>query len=295
MCIIYIVSHVFRTCVYIDRVNNGVNPFLTYFRIIIMYIYFGDYMVYVDLLFMQDLFINYVILYGIGILLNRITKFTKILLSSVIGTIPLIFLFCNFNSYTINIITFIFSIVMVVVSFDYKDIIYTIKNIIYLYLISTFLAGGMYLINTNFLPQINSYLFNMIILISLSPIITYIYIKSIDKIKLNSSNFYIVDIYLKDKPKITVNAFLDTGNKLIDPYTKKAIILVSKRIIGGLGMPLLVPYNTICEHGLLECYTVVKIYIHDIGYRRRVLIGLIDDIGIEGADCILNQRLLERI
>ena len=129
----------------------------------------------------------------------------------------------------------------------------------------------------------------------LSPIVTYIYIKSIDKIKLNSSNYYLVDIYLKDKPKITVNAFLDTGNKLIDPYSKKAIVLVSKKKIRVLNNPLLVPYNTISEHGLLECYSVLKIYIHKVGYRRKVLIGLIDEVGIEGADCILNSKLLERI
>ena len=261
-----------------------------------MYIYLGDKMIYIDLLFLQDLLINYVILYTTGIILNRITKFKKIFLSSLVGTISLIFLFCNLNNYTIGLISFAFSLIMSIIAFSYKDIIYTIKNAIYMYLISVFLAGSIYLINTNYLPQINNYLLNIIILIILSPVITYIYIKSIDKIKLNRSNYYHVDIYLKDKPKITVNAFLDTGNKLIDPYTKKAIIIISKnRIIGKLGNPILVPYNTIDNHGLLKCYTVEKIYIDKVGYKTKVLIAPINEIGIEGADCILNQKLLERI
>ena len=38
-----------------------------------------------------------------------------------------------------------------------------------------------------------------------------------------------------------------------------------------------------------------KIYIHKVGWRYKLLIGLIKDIGIEGADCILNKELLERI
>ena len=252
-------------------------------------------MVYVDLLVMEDLLINYVILYGVGIILNRITKFYKVLFAATIGNIPLIFLFCHINNYIMNIITFVFAIIMSLVSFSYKDIIYTVKNVIYMYLISIFLAGSMYLVNTSFLPHINSYLLNVLMLLVLSPIITYIYIKSIDKIKLGSSNYYLVDIYLKDRPKITVNAFLDTGNKLVDPYTKKAIILVQKNKIGELNNPLLVPYETITEHGLLECYPVLKIYINNIGYRKRVLIGLIDEVGIEGAECLLNSRLLERI
>lgn len=252
-------------------------------------------MVYIDLLVIENLIINYVILYGVGIVLNRVTRFPKILFASAIGNIPLIFLFCHMNNYFLNVITFIFAIIMSLVSFNYKDIVYTIKNVIYMYLISVFLAGGMYLVNTNLFPTIDSYLVNTVVLVMLSPIITYVYIKSTFKVKLNSSNYYLVDIYFKDKSKITVNAFLDTGNKLVDPYSKKAIILVSKDKICKLDNPLLVPYNTITNHGLLECYPILKIYIHKIGYRKRVLIGLINEVGIEGADCILNSRLLERI
>lgn len=253
-------------------------------------------MIYIELLVIEDLLINYVILYATGIALNRITRFNKIFFAATIGTISLIFLFCNLHNYIINIISFLFSIAMSLIAFSYKDIIYTIKNIIYMYLISIFLAGSIYLINTNYLPQINNYLLNVISLLIISPIITYIYIKSISKIKINNSNYYQIDIYLKDKPKITVTAFLDTGNKLIDPYTKKPIILISKhKITCKINNPILVPYNTIDNHGLLKCYRIEKIYIHKVGYRKKVLIAPINEIGIEGADCILNGQLLERI
>lgn len=185
---------------------------------------------------------------------------------------------------------------MSLISFGFIDIIYTIKNTIYMYFLSIFLAGSIYLINTNYLPQINSYILNVIILIIISPIITYIYIKSINKIKINYSNYYQIDIYLKDKPKITITAYLDTGNKLKDPYTGKPIILVSKKIITKeTGKTILVPYNTIDNHSLLKCFSPEKIYIHKVGERKKVLIGIIDEVGIEGADCILNQKLLERI
>jgi len=60
-------------------------------------------MVYVDLLVIQDLIYNYVILLGTSILLTRITNIKKIFLSSVIGLIPLIFLFLN----TSNILNFL--------------------------------------------------------------------------------------------------------------------------------------------------------------------------------------------
>lgn len=253
-------------------------------------------MIYVDLLVIEDLILNYIILLGTGILLNRITKLKKVFLASVIGTIPLIFLFININKIMININSILFIIIMSLISFGYKDILYTIKNIIYAYFISIFLAGSIYLINTNYLPEINNYILKFIILIIISPCITYIYIKSINKIKTNYSNYYQIDIYLKDKPKITTTAYLDTGNKLKDPYTGKPIILVSKKIINEFyEKTIIVPYNTIDNHSLLKCFSPEKIYIHKVGERKKILIGIIDEVGIEGADSILNQKLLERI
>lgn len=253
-------------------------------------------MVYVDLLVIEELILNYCLLTGTGLLLNRLTNLKKIFLSSVIGCIPLIFLFTNLNKIVTFIISLIFSLIMSILAFGYKDIIYTIKNIIYLYFISIFLAGSIYLINVNFLPKIDNILLNFIFLIIISPIITYIYIKSINKIKSTYSNYYQIDIYFKDNSKITLNSYLDTGNILTDPYKKRPIILITKNKISYNNEKIiLVPYNTIDSHGLIKCFQPLKIYIKDIGYRSNVLIGIIDEVGIEGADCILNKELMERI
>ena len=253
-------------------------------------------MVYVDLLVIQDLIYNYVILLGISLLLTRITNIKKIFLSSAIGTIPLIFLFINISNQLNFFISFIFSIIMSLITFSYKDIIYTIKNIFYMYSISIFLAGGINLINVNLLPNIDNHILNVIILIILAPIITYIYIKSINNYKNNYSNYYKVDIYLNDDEKLTLSAFLDTGNKLIDPYKHRPIILINKKLIKTKNKKiLLVPYNTINTNDLLKCIIPKKIYIQNIGYKTNFLIGLMDEITIDGVDCVLNQKLLERI
>ena len=253
-------------------------------------------MLYIELVIIEDFIYNYVILFGVSILLRRITNLKKILLSSTIGTFSLVFLLFNISKQLNFIISIAFSLIMSLVSFSYKDILYTLKNIFYMYCISVFLAGGIYLINTNILPQSNSYLLNIIILILLAPIITTIYIKSIKKIKNHYSNCYKVDIYLNEVEKITTNSFLDTGNKLIDPYKKRPIILVKKSLIDtGNKKIILVPYNTVNNNDLLKCIIPKKIYIHNIGYRKNFLIGLVNEINIEGVDCILNQQLLERI
>ncbi|MBQ8219199.1 MAG: sigma-E processing peptidase SpoIIGA [Bacilli bacterium] len=253
-------------------------------------------MVYIDLLIIQNLILNYCIIIGTSILLNRITKIKKIFLSSVIGCIPLIFIFININKITIFLISLVFSIIMSIISFKYKDILYTVKNVIYMYFISIFIAGTIYLININFLPKIDNHILNFIVLIILSPIITYYYTKSIIKIKSNYSNYYKIDIYLKDNTKVTLNSYLDTGNILKDPYKNRPIILINKdKINYQKEKIILVPYNTIDNHSLLKCFKPEKIYIERIGYKKKVLIGLIDEVGIEGAECIMNKYLLERI
>jgi len=244
-------------------------------------------MVYVELLFLEDLIYNYVILLTVSLLLTRITSIKKILVSSIIGTLSLITFILKIHNIIIILITFIFSLLMSIIAFTYKDIIYTIKNICYMYISSIFIAGFIYLINTNIIPDIDSYILKVIILILLAPIITIIYLKSINKLKNNYSNYYKLDIYLDEKNKITITGFLDTGNKLIDPYKQRPIILIKKEFIKiKSNKILLVPYKTVNSESLLKCIIPKKIYIHNIGYRKNFLIGLIDEVNIEGADCI---------
>lgn len=253
-------------------------------------------MIYVELLFLEDFIYNYVTLLTVSILLTRVTNLKKILISSIIGTLSLITFLITIPNIIIFLISIIFSFLMSIISFTYKDIIYTLKNICYMYISSSFIAGFIYLINTNILPNIDNYLLKVIILICLAPIITIIYLKSINKLKNNYSNYYKLDIYLDEQNKITVTGFLDTGNKLTDPYKHRPIILIKKSLIKIKQQKiLLVPYKTVNSESLLKCIIPKKIYIHNVGCRKNFLIGLIDEVSIEGAECILHSNLLERV
>ena len=89
---------------------------------------------------------------------------------------------------------------------------------------------------------------------------------------------------------------MDTGNNLVDPYKKRPIILVNyekiKKYITNK-KELLVPYNSINNNGLLRCIKVLKIEIDNKEYKN-VLVGLsMNNISIDGIDCILSQKVLE--
>lgn len=270
--------------------------YLSYF----FYNKFGDYMkIYLDLLILLNFILDFLLLIGVGIILNRQTNLKKILISSLIGSITIISLFFSISSFGLFLIKLIISIIMVIVTFGYRDITYTLKNLFYLYTVSIILGGFFYFINIEFdlLLNTNGIVLNFIILLLFSPIVIYYYIKQIKDIKLNYNNYYNIDLYLKNGKIIELTAFLDTGNKLIDPYKRRPIILINKDKLNNdynIDNYLLVPYDTVNNHGLLKCLVPEKIYIHNVGIRNNFLIGISEEkIKIDGVDCILNKMLLE--
>ena len=274
--------------------------FLPYF----FYNNYGDDMkVYIEVVILINFIIDFILLFGVCLILRRQTTLKRLLLSSLVGSITIICMFCNLSSILLFIIKLLTSLLMVIICCKFKSIKYTLNNIFYLYTLSIILGGSIYLIsieiiskykNLNFLS--NGIYLNFIILLIFSPLIIYIYVKQIKKIKNTYSNYYNIDIYLKDKTKTTLTGYLDTGNHLTDPYKNRPIILVNKDKINiNYDNFLLVPYDTLNNHGLLKCIIPDKIYIDKIGTKTNFLIGISEDaINIEGVDCILHGALMER-
>ena len=255
--------------------------------------------VYLDLIFITNFIFDFVILLTISLILKRNTKIYRLILGSLSGSLALGILFIRMNQIELFLYKFIISIFMIIISFGYRNIKYFIKNIYYMYLISMIIGGFLTFINNSLSISNEGILFinskiklNIFISIVLSIILLISYIKQIKVLKTNYNKYYKIHIYFNNK-KIDTNAFLDTGNKLIDPYKKWPIILVNENIIDEKSRYIYVPYNTVSGRGLLKCIKVDKIYIEDIGYRKKFLVGITDNINIDGVDCILNERLLE--
>ncbi len=253
--------------------------------------------VYVDLIFLLNFFFDLILLLSVSTILRRNTPFKRLVLGSLVGATSILILFIKINTFTLFIFKIIISILMVIVTFGYKNIYYTFKNIIYLYTSSIILGGFLYFLNIEFSYKQEGLIFyhsglsiNVIFLIIFSPIIIYIYIRQAKELKNTYSNHYEVDIYL-NKKRYRLKGFLDTGNKLIDPYFHKPIIIVDKKILSSNNF-ILVPIHTIKENSLLKCIRVDKINIKGIGIRKNLLVGL-SDVSLEGINCILNLKLME--
>ena len=246
--------------------------------------------VYLDVIFFINYIYDFIILLSSSILLKRNTKIIRIILGSLFGSLTMFIYFIRMNNVELFLYKVFISSVMLVITFNYKNIRYFFKNLYYFYLIGIILGGLIFFINNNAFFIKN----NLIMGIILSIICIFFYINNIKDLKTNYNKYLKVKLYFNNY-KIVLNAFLDTGNKLKDPYTFKPIIIVNKDYIKEKDKTILVPYKTCNYEGLLECIKPNKIYIDGIGYKRNFLVGITDRINIDGVDCILNESLMEGI
>lgn len=263
-----------------------------------------DMTVYIDLVLILNFLFDLLLLFATSVILRRQTNLKKLLLGSITGSITILSLFIPMNSIILFLTKILISLGMVIITFGYQDIRYTIKNMFYLYTSSIILGGFLYFLNIQFAYAndgltfyFNGLSINFIALIILSPIIIYAYVKQFKEMKENYSNYYNMDLYLKTGEVIPITGFLDTGNKLKDPYKKRPIILVNKSLIHidyNSSNILLVPYDSLNHQGILKCIIPDKVFIQGIGFKKNFLIGISNEkIGIDGIDCILNTQVLE--
>lgn len=243
--------------------------------------------IYIDLFFLFNTIMDIIIITSVSILLKRNTTYKRILISSLLGGISSLMLFTSINRLLLELITII---LMITIAFKYKNIRYFLTNILYTYILSILLGGLIYLFNSK--VTLNIYL-NYLVIIILSIEVMTLYIKESKKIKNTYNNYYKVDIYFKDKEKISLIGFLDTGNNLYDPYKKRPIILVDKKYQKEDKF-ILVPYHTINGEGLLKCIKPEKVYIEKIGYKTNLLVAFSSSPStINGVEVLLHKDLMK--
>lgn len=117
-------------------------------------------------------------------------------------------------------------------------------------------------------------------------------------LKNNYSSYYHLNLYFKGGNTIKLTAFLDTGNKLVEPITKKPIILVHKDKLKDVSLDdiFTVSYSSLNNKGILNCIRAECINIVGIGIKKNIIIGISEDeFHIDGVDCILNTKLMEEL
>lgn len=258
--------------------------------------------IYLDYVFFINFIFDFILLFTTKILLKRNVKIKRIILGSFIGTFSIFILFISMPSFIFFLSKMFFGLIMVIITFKFKDIKYTLNNFFYLMILSIILGGFLYFLNIEAGYEHVGLIFyktgktlDIFILLLLSILFFIIFTKKIKKYKNKISCYKTVKIFLNNKTYL-LNGYIDTGNNLVDPYFNKPILIINKNIDIFSKRFIFVPYNSLNNKGILKCFIIDKVFIEDIGYLKNVLIAKSNDkLSLSGVDIILNNKIMEEL
>lgn len=239
--------------------------------------------IYVDLVFFLNIFLDFFLLMTVSVILTRNTKIKRIILGSLVGGISTILLFINIGSVLSFILKLILGLLMVIVTYGYHSLKYTFNNLFYLFSLSFSVGGVMFLL-------MDKAYYNYLVLIIGFIISLFFYIKMIKKYQDSYSNYYKVKIIINGK-LYDVVGYLDTGNKLYDTYKKRPVVILDKKIKYNLEDIIYVPYTSLNNSSVLKCLKTDEIIVNNHVFKN-YLVGLSNKkINIDGINCILHSKM----
>lgn len=195
--------------------------------------------VYLDVVFVENVLMNYIIVFATGIVLKMDCKKWRILSGSVIGAVYTVVMYLNIIPiYSSFIMKIVLSVVIVYVSFKPKSAKKLVKDLIIFYLVSFVFGGCVFALMYFLKPQmaqirngvyVGAYPIKVALIGGLVAFIVLQTSFKLVKTKLNKKDMvFEVQIFINEK-SIIIKALLDTGNLLKDPITGFPVIVVEHR------------------------------------------------------------------
>ena len=199
---------------------------------------------YVDIVFLENVFMNSIILLATGVILKDKTRIIRNLISSSIGAVYAIIIYTSHIEIYSNIfLKIMLSLVIVYIAFKPQNTKSLLKHLIIFYLTSFTFGGVAFALLYFVRPQdiliqngvlIGTYPIKMILIGGIVGfVIITISFKNI-KGKLKREDIYCnVKLNVEEKTKI-ITALIDTGNFLKDPITKIPVIVAERESLKEL-------------------------------------------------------------
>lgn len=197
--------------------------------------------IYLDVVLIENLCMNYIILFSTGYLLKIKIRHIRLVLSALLGGIYSIAAYMQvLEIYSNLVLKIILSVVMVYIAYNSRNVKQILKQLIFFYLISFVFGGCAFALLYFIKPEqilmkngvyIGTYPLKIAILGGIVgftiTVIAFRYVRT----KLNKKNMFCeLEIYFQNK-SITTIALIDTGNMLKDPITSMPVIVVEKEIL----------------------------------------------------------------
>lgn len=200
--------------------------------------------IYLDVVLIENLCMNYIILFATGYLLKIKIKHIRLILSALLGGIYSIATYMQILEIYSNIVfKIILSIIMVYIAYNSKNIKQIFKQLIFFYLTSFVFGGCAFALLYFVKPEqilikngvyIGTYPIKITVLGGIVGFTITVVAFHYAKTKINKKNMFCeLSIYFENKELITT-ALIDTGNMLRDPITSMPVIVVEKNILKNL-------------------------------------------------------------
>lgn len=197
--------------------------------------------IYIDVVLIENLLMNYIILFATGVILKIPIKHIRLILASLLGAIYTIIAYISgLKIYSNFFLKLILSLVIIYIAFNPKSIKKLLKFTLIFYLTS-FVFGGaafalIYIVKPQEILQNNGLVLNAnsLKVIFISAIIAFVIITigfKVVKNKISAKDMY-CDVKIKlNHKEIEIKAMLDTGNFLKEPITNTPVIVVEHTLL----------------------------------------------------------------
>lgn len=276
--------------------------------------------IYVDVLIIVNLFVNYFLLLTTSKFLNLKLKLSRLILGEILGAIYSLYIFIPEPNLFVSVLVKLFmSIIMVAAAFEFNKIKQFLKIIVCFYAVNFAFSGTMFALWCAFKPN-GMIINNDIVYFNISPItlivstvISYIIIEIVNRViekkQLKNSSLEI-GIKFKDK-YIVLNAKIDTGNLLKEPFSNLPVIVVKKSEINLLIPEFnifenienqneikklkirIIPFKTVSGTGILPAFKPEYVVLKGNLKKQAYVAVCSDEYFSEGISCLVNPEILD--
>lgn len=261
--------------------------------------------IYVDILLALNFFVSFFLLQITCLFCKRKPKLVKIILASVIGSAYSLVIFCDdVPAFSLVLGQIAVSGVMVFVTFGFSRFYTFVKQLAVFYFGNFLLLGVMmaacYLFKLKFIAINNNILYfdvssATIIVCSVASYVASSVIIRLYNRTLSKKEIYFLTIE-NNGTSTDLLAFLDTGNKLREPFSNAPVIIVDSSKISADGKNTrLVPVSTVNGVGFLTAFKPDKIILKSAKGEEVIenaYIALSNDVKDENYSAILNYDIL---
>lgn len=258
--------------------------------------------IYVDVLFVLNFFITYLLLMLTKSLIKTTAKTYRMLLGAFIGGLYSLIIFApSLGVFSTVFGKLLVSFIIVPAAFGFKRLTVFLKTIVCFYFSNLIFLGVILAIWLTAKPGgiliNNDTVYFDIPAVALLMLALAAYVISILIIKLYNYTISKKEIYsltiIKGESEQHLFAFLDSGNKLTEPFSNYPVIIVDESKV-NFETERLIPYNTVGGEGVLKAFKPDRVIISNgkKSFESNQVYVAVSKVESKDFSAILNPQLL---